>query len=557
MYKYKSKLVTEFIKPRKVMKVVGFFKNHKSLLINQETQIYINELNVFEIHGGGFIVLDFGKELQGGLRILSSRFDNSFNADVRIRFGESVDECFAELGEKNSTNEHSIRDMVVSLSSYSDQEFGKTGFRFVRIDFLNQNIVYRFTNIYAKYIHTSDKIKGKFKSDDKLLNQVFDVAARTLYLNCQENLLEGIKRDRLVWVGDLQPEVLGITYLFGKSDLVYKALYDSIRKNPLPAWFGSIPAYSMWLIQIVYDYYLKNNNVDDVLNVIDYINGVLRQIDSCVNDNGDIDISKVNTNPKGWLFLDWPSSDSDEVLEGNRFVFINTICTYKKLCSDIGTKAIPLADSILKKLNAAPLKDVKHKQVVALGYFAGRINKQEAREKLLKNGVSDISIYLSYYIFKAIGEVAGNQVAVNMMKEYYGAMLSRGATTFWENFDIDMLEGSGSIDKLTPKNKLSIHGDFGKYCYVGYRLSLCHGWSCSPIQFVFENIVGFKILKPGCKQVMIEPDLGDLHEINAKIPTPFGVLRLHIHNDNNKVIVEHNELKGMEIIVVEKEAKKR
>ena len=92
---------------------------------------------------------------------------------------------------------------------------------------------------------------------------------------------------------------------------------------------------------------------------------------------------------------------------------------------------------------------------------------------------------MSYYVLKAVAE-KDKELALNVMKEYYGAMLDKGATTFWEDFNIDWVEGSSRIDRLPKKNELDIHGDFGNYCYKGFRHSLCHGWSVGPISILFE-----------------------------------------------------------------------
>ena len=66
-------------------------------------------------------------------------------------------------------------------------------------------------------------------------------------------------------------------------------------------------------------------------------------------------------------------------------------------------------------------------------------------------------------------------------------MLSIGATTFFEDFDVEWLENSSRIDRLPKKNQKDIHGDFGKHCYVGFRHSFCHGWSSGVIRFIFDN----------------------------------------------------------------------
>ena len=48
------------------------------------------------------------------------------------------------------------------------------------------------------------------------------------------------------------------------------------------------------------------------------------------------------------------------------------------------------------------------------------------------------------------------------------------------------VEGSGRIDEIDPSKK-DLHGDYGKYCYLGFRHSLCHGWSAGVIRFIQEH----------------------------------------------------------------------
>jgi len=68
------------------------------------------------------ILLDFGRELHGGLQIavadLSPSSKRSKTTRVRVRFGESVGEAMSELGgEANATNDHAVRDETVALPS--------------------------------------------------------------------------------------------------------------------------------------------------------------------------------------------------------------------------------------------------------------------------------------------------------------------------------------------------------------------------------------------------------------------------------------------------------
>ena len=135
-----------------------------------------------------------------------------------------------------------------------------------------------------------------------------------------------------------------------------------------------------------------------------------------------------------------------------------------------------------------------------------------------------MSTFMSYYILTAIKRAATAKNALDIMKEYYGGMLKKGATSFWEDFDVDWTDESGRIDELPQDGQKDIHGDYGKYCYTGFRHSLCHGWSCGPIQFLSETVLGVNVTAAGCKKITIAPDLGGLKYASGKFPTPFGVM---------------------------------
>ena len=150
--------------------------------------------------------MDFGREQSGGIRILT----HGANGDkrVRLRFGESLSETCAELGEKNATNDHSNRDFTVELQNYSDMTFGNTGFRFVRLDFLGKDSGFGIKSIVAASDEDEREEVGRFECDDPVINEIWNTASRTLRL-CLHNgyFWDGVKRDRLVWIGDLYPEM--------------------------------------------------------------------------------------------------------------------------------------------------------------------------------------------------------------------------------------------------------------------------------------------------------------------------------------------------------------
>jgi hypothetical protein len=104
-------------------------------------------------------------------------------------------------------------------------------------------------------------------------------------------------------------------------------------------------------------------------------------------------------------------------------------------------------------------------------------------------------------------------------------MLDMGATSFWEDFNLDWTRNAFRIDELPVPGKQDIHGDFGEFCYRGFRHSLCHGWSSGPAAWLIRHVLGIHIGDAGCRTMWVKPFLGDLDWVEGSFPTPLGVLR--------------------------------
>lgn len=203
---------------------------------------------------------------------------------------------------------------------------------------------------------------------------------------------------------------------------------------------------------------------------------LLDLFDGLVDEQGEL-------NKEIRYLVDWPTKDSVDELVGVRAIFLMAINGAIELINAFGfsaEKAIKIKEKLLKQ----PLIVREKKQVIALKYFATGEISDEEYAKLIEGRTKGFSTFMSYYILTAIAS-RNEQLAIELMKEYYGAMLDRGATTFWEDFHMEWLEGSGRIDEIDPTKK-DIHGDYGAHCYVGFRHSLCHGWSAGVVKFIKE-----------------------------------------------------------------------
>ena len=101
-------------------------------------------------------------------------------------------------------------------------------------------------------------------------------------------------------------------------------------------------------------------------------------------------------------------------------------------------------------------------------------------------------------------------------------MLDMGATSFWEGFDVSWTNNAVRVDEMPVAGKPNIHSDFGDFCYKGCRNSLCHGWSCSPASLLIHQVLGIRPVAPGCREIEIQPFLGDLEWVEGALSTPLG-----------------------------------
>lgn len=535
----------KYVCPVKVIDYDKNIENVNGLLKERVLQIGFNESDFIKVKGAASLILDFGKELAGGIRILT--FVAKGSRKVRLRFGESVSETLAEIGEKNATNNHSTRDMVVELQPWSDMTFGQTGFRFLHIDFLDDDGYFELKTIVAVDVADTRPYLGNFECDDETVNEIYKTAAYTLRLCLQNGYYwDGIKRDRLVWIGDLYPEMLTAHCLFGAIPETNASLEFVKSTTPIPNWVCSMPAYSLWWIINAYDEYFFSGNDEYIKQTSDYTEGILTMVDKVVDENG-------YTHFPG-DFIDWPTAPLEnepaerksDRLTGMRYLTKMAIEKAKKILVICG-KNTDVADGILSRLAKAENNVIKHKQIAGIGVLAGDLCENNLNV-MLKNGAEGLSTFMSYPILNGICAYGKYDEALSIMKEYYNGMLSVGATTFWEDFDLKWLKNAYRIDELPVKGKVDIHGDYGAYCYKGFRHSFCHGWSAGVIPYLTENVAGIKVLDVGCKKIEVKPHLSNLNYVKAKFPTPLGIVTVEHKKVNGEIQTVIDAPNGIEIV---------
>lgn len=461
-----SEMVKTYLTPQRI---VWKSDDSEKSILNAETllkkgngQVAVNDENLFRFVSTAnqkpSILLDYGKEIHGGVKISMGIRESQTPLKLRLRFGESVGETMSEIrGKQNATNEHSLRDFIIEVPWLGSIEVGETGFRFLRVDVVEAHENAPIKSIEAAFVYRDIPYLGSFESNDERLNKIWLTGAYTVQLNMQNYLWDGIKRDRLVWVGDMHPEVMTINTVFGNHEIVGKSLDLARDQHPLPQWMNGISSYSMWWLLIhknVYDYhgdlaYLKEQEA--------YMIGLLDQLNTFMDDeNREV----LNGN----RFLDWPTSEKPEAIHaGLQAMMVMTFEAGSEMMSVLGRSDLQKKyEKVAYQLKKHKPKDNTTKQAAALMALADLQDAQKAnKEVLTKDGVQRMSTFYGYYILEAMAKAKDYNSALRVIRDYWGGMLDLGATTFWEDFDVLDITNSGRIDEVIPPTNFDIHGDFG------------------------------------------------------------------------------------------------
>ena len=514
-----SEFVTEYISPTRIVLANGKVTDDQVLLRPYKGQVSTSEEHVTEFLPGGSVLLDFGKEIQGGIQIVRAMSGSHDPARFRLVLGESVSEALSDVTEEGSTatNDHSVRDFEISVPWLGVAEYGNSGFRFARLDYLGDDEQTALVAVRAISKYRDIPYLGSFHCSDKRLDDIWQTGAYTVHLNMQEYLWDGVKRDRLVWIGDMHPEVMTVGTVFGNHEVVRKSL-DYVRDGTPEGWMNGICSYSLWWIIIHHHLYQWYGDMDYLQEQKAYLVQLLENV-----------MKNVEGSKEAYSdgrFIDWPSNDKPDVIHAClQALTVRALEAGAEMCGWLGDETLKVKCGDVAKSMRTYIPDNKgNSQAAALLAIQDMLDAGKASEIILENGPEKFTSFMGYYLLEALAKGGRYAEAMDLISKYWGKMLDLGATTFWEDFNYSDAKNAARIDEIVPEGKFDIHADGGAWCYVGLRHSFCHGWASGPTTWLSRHVLGIEPVGVGFKQVRIEPHLGDLQWAEGTFPTPYGVI---------------------------------
>ena len=299
-----SGFVTEYLTPTRIVCTSGAVANAEHLLKPYVGQVSTDEPEVTSFGQGGYVLLDFGKEIQGGIQLVRTLSGPKDEIRFRIVLGESVTEALSrwDAPESTATNDHAVRDFELAVPWLGSVEVGNSGFRFARIE-LAEGRGDEIDLLAVRAISRQRDLDylGSFKCSDDRLNRIWQTGAYTVHLCMQDYLWDGIKRDRLVWMGDMHPEIMTVNTVFGNQQVVRKSL-DYVRDKTAPTdWMNGICSYSLWWIILQQHLYAWYGDKAYLEEQGDYLQALLHTVMENVDGNRE--------SYQDGRFIDWPSND--------------------------------------------------------------------------------------------------------------------------------------------------------------------------------------------------------------------------------------------------------
>ena len=421
----KDKRSRFYVPFRRILKNDGVV-NAGILVNNREFQPvihYVSDTAVFK--PGSSVILDLGCSIHGGIRFNCI----SFADRIRVEFGESVSECIG-----NSNQECSMKDTVLDLPASGMMEYGNTVFRFVRITNVGQRDI-RCLNIIGVALEHDLELTGSWESSDERLNQIWKTAVRTVHLSMQDYIYDGAKRDRIVWMGDMHPEVRGILCAFSDTSIIRDSFEFLIRQAPADRPMNGIWTYSCWFIISVWDYYCATGDREFLEKHREYFKVMLETF------AGFADSSGVECIPER-RFLDWPNNDNAAAKHaGIQALLLWMMETGGKILQTLGMENRSTAECAARLRCHIP-DPAGRKAPAALLTLTGLADRRDVLEN---DPFCNVSTFYGYYVLQAKETVP----ALELIRRYWGGMLDLGATSFWEDFDLEWTRGATGIDEFS------------------------------------------------------------------------------------------------------------
>ena len=327
--------------------------------------------------------------------------------------------------------------------------------------------------VWIEAIYTPLVLRKRFSSGDAELDAIWERSIYTLRLCTHYFMIDGVKRDRLPWAGDLAVSLLSMAESFCEAAPIRDTLAVLGSAGVRNTHINGIFDYTLWYL---INFELYEEHFGDVeflqqeyFRIVDTAEVLLEQR----LENGLLPVS-------GWVLIDWAEGDKNCALQILFFMALKALEKlslrmndtaqaeqYKRIAGEV--RNIIRQDFYDEKTGlyrCSPGKNeyLRHQNFLAIGSIATPEEERRICEHLLKNDLPAVGTpYMKTFEILALIRSGARQEAVEEIRRFWGGMMKADATTFFEAY------GEGCCGK-------------GLYDFYDrpFGLSLCHAWGSAP-----------------------------------------------------------------------------
>ena len=495
----------------------------------------------------GTLVVDFGRAWVGGVRLDLRSLDVREDVDIRIRYGEVLDDNGNVQYRLSAFNTYQDTWHIVP-GAPSLETWGIRVFRYVQLvpadTPASRAAVRRAANAIsaAAIEYPLDGTSADFRSSDTSLNMVWRFCRNSIEALNGPIYVDSWTRERAPYEADAWLQQRAHLALDCGSDAVRLGRYSIDWLIANRTWPTEWP---MYLILAVHDSWMACGDLTQAREQYDALRSLLpnRYLDEAsgliVKEPGEASVMDGD-------LIDWPPAERDGFVFSSANTVINALAhaayrAVSELAGALGdTAAAARYAAVASRIQTAINTRLWDEEQGAY------VDGLEAEGQPLRHA----SLHANAFVL-AFVDVHGPRrarIAEFVRRKgmccgpYVAAVLLEGLYRNGFGALANQMIGDDDPSNLHSWRHMIATG--GGATMEGWDVSIkgnttySHPWSASPAYLLVRGMLGIRPLEPGYRRFEVRPQLGDVREVSATVPTPLGTIRVHCVNDGTAVSVD-------------------
>jgi hypothetical protein len=471
------------------------------------------------------------------------------------------------------TGDSAFQPRAVSLTVSADGTLSSGfmgGFRFEAITLTTPGtLVLRGAGLQfgGGYLATASDYQGYFLSSSKAFNTMFYDGAYTEQTDMQPagtsgttqpSVLDGAKRDRAIWSGDLKIEGQGIADTLGSNggNYVKQSLLTLITSSQQGGGLNADTlgrtgpysnSYSSWTLDAATTYYRNTGDAAFARQILPWLEGQLAYDATLAGANGLIVTGpQISTTSGGydWDFYDGAKTGTVTAFNDLYYQSLRDVAYTEASLGNTAEAAAydQTAEHVRDAINANlldPANGTYYLSDTDHSTFA-----QDANALSVLFGVAPAGKVPG--ILSALRSLWGPHGSEPFSGTTYSNLISPYITAY--EVEADYLAGDTSdaehlvhltwdqmIDPRNPFFTGTMWENIGPDgTATEARTSLAHGWASGPTPILTSYVLGVQPVKPGYQTFTVTPHPGSLRWAEGAVPTPYGQILVRWARDGHR-----------------------